>query len=111
MGPEWRHQYSPKTWLAELKSMLFWRDVVMECLVTTVLMICVMLVVITNNPSQYVPDTTHFGLFCGFTIYLLIEGYGPFGGALMNPAVTFALGVAGHISPFRGINFVVNLMY
>jgi len=104
-GPEWRKQYTPRTWLAELKSPLFWRDVFMEFLVTTILMIFVMLVVITNNEDHYKPNSTHLGLFAGFLVFLLIEGYGPFCGALMNPAATFALGVAGHISPFRGYNF------
>ncbi len=56
----------------------------------------------TFSQPLYSPTTTHIGLMAGFTIYLLIEAFGPISGANMNPAITLAMMLAGRISFIRG---------
>ena len=43
-----------------------------------------------------------FGLFAGFLVYALMQGYGPFGGALLSPTAAFSMCLAGRISLARG---------
>lgn len=86
----------------DLRNLVFWRDVTSELLVVTILMTIITLVLISNDDKIYPFTTTHVGLFASFLVYLLIEGYGPFSGAIMNPAVAFSLWIDGKISLARG---------
>lgn len=88
--------------LRDLRNPVFWRDVASELLVVTVLMTIIIFVLISNNEKVYPITTTHLGLFAGFLVFVLIEGYGPISGAHMNPAASFSLWVAGNISLARG---------
>jgi len=100
---DYKRTLSPTTMLNELKSFQFWRDVIVNAISSTIIMILVILVLITNNPAAYVPSITHFGLFAGFTIFFIIEGYGPIGGAELTPAISVGLFAAGHTTPLRSM--------
>jgi len=95
-------RFYPRESLKDLRSVVFWRDVVCETLATTLLITFLMLVV-TGNNAHYVLTTTHIGFFAVIAVYLLLEGYGPFS-SQMNPAVSLTLFLAGRISLARGIS-------
>lgn len=107
MGLDYRNTFAMKTIVAEFKSPIFWRDAVVEGVVCTLLTIFVMLILITNKPEHYTPNTTHFGVFVAFVIYVLLEGYGPICGATLNPAVSISLCASGHITLLRAIVFII----
>jgi glycerol uptake facilitator-like aquaporin len=106
MGLEYKKMFSRQTMFGELTSPIFWKDVVMEGVACVVLMISVVLILITLNPAAYKPNVLHFGLFASFFVYLLIEGYGPINGAHLNSAASFAMCVAGHITPLRAAAYI-----
>lgn len=97
----WLYQCYPRESLDDLVNPVFWRDVFIETLVCMFIECCVVWALVTCNKDMYVPGTTHFGLFAGFFIYALIEGYGPISGAPMNPAGCWGFFLAGRMSAAR----------
>jgi glycerol uptake facilitator-like aquaporin len=98
-----------ETWawsLKDLSSSLFYRDVFSEFLLCLIILFYVGLVVITNNPGFYSPNTTTFGVFVCFIVYAMLEGWGPFGGAHLNPSATFSFMLCGRVSIAKGIFFI-----
>src|SRR6218665_699500 len=91
----------PKRSLEEIKTATFWREVIAEGMAPLTLIFFITLCMISNDPTHYKPNTTHAGLFAGFLVCMLVEGYGPISGAHMNPAVSLGLFVVGHISGAR----------
>lgn len=92
---------SPKLSMEELRSATFWREVLAEGLATMTLIFFITLLLVTNDLNHYKPNTTHGGLFAGFLVCMLVEGFGPISGAHMNPAVSLGLFVVGHITGAR----------
>lgn len=97
---------SPQRSIAEVKTATFWREVLAEGLATLTLVFFLVLLLISNDRNHYSPNTTHGGLFAGFLVCMLVEGFGPISGAHMNPAVSLGLFIVGHISAARFIIYV-----
>lgn len=93
--------YYPTQSLKEIKDPLFWRDVLIETVCCMFIEACVIWALTTLHPAMYMPSTTHFGLFAGFFIYELIEGYGPHTGCPINPAGCWGFFLAGRLSAAR----------
>jgi glycerol uptake facilitator-like aquaporin len=90
----------------DLSNPLFWRDVFAEFLLCLIILFYLGLCLITNNPALYTLSTTHFGVFTCFIVYSMLEGWGPFGGAHLNPSATFSFMLCGRVSLAKGILFV-----
>ncbi|ESO09515.1 hypothetical protein HELRODRAFT_185353 [Helobdella robusta] len=88
----------------DLSTLIVWRDVFCELMVTSFLMIMVTLVLITNNVEAYKPGVTHFGIFAGFFVYMLLEGYGNIS-CVANPMAAFCFYLAGKFSIAKTILF------
>jgi len=86
----------------ELRDPLFWHDVLVETVLCMFSMCSVIWVGVTCDPSDYKPSVLHFGIYAGFFIFVLIEGWGPLGGASVNPARTWACFICGRLTPLRG---------
>jgi glycerol uptake facilitator-like aquaporin len=95
-----RHCY-PHESIDDLQNPVFYRDVFIETILCGIVECCVIWALTTLNKAMYIPSTTHFGLFAGFFIYVLIEGYGPVSGAPMNPAGVWGFFLAGRMSAAR----------
>lgn len=91
----------PRESIDDLLNPVFYRDVFVECVVCAYVMACVIWALMTLHVTSYKPNTTHFGLFAGFIIMLLIEAYGPISGAPLNPAGCWGFFLAGRISLAR----------
>jgi len=87
--------------LDDLASPVFWRDIALEFVLCVFVECCVVLVLSTLRPEMYRPSTTHIGLFAGFLIYAVSEGYGPLTGAPVNPAACWGFFLAGRMSAAR----------
>lgn len=97
----------PKRSIDEIKTATFWMEVVAEGLATLFLIFFISLVMISNDKTHYTPNTTHAGLFAGFLVCMLVEGFGPICGCHMNPAVSLGLFIVGHISAAKLIFYVI----
>ncbi|ELU01895.1 hypothetical protein CAPTEDRAFT_21078 [Capitella teleta] len=93
--------------IADLKNVVFWRDVLVEVLGTGILLTWITFSFVTFNPDHYQPNTTTLGLFVGFLVFILIETLGPYSGCHMNPAVTLGFFLNGHLSIARSIFYVI----
>jgi len=109
-------QYTFKSWsrllipydsMDDLQNPVFWRDVVMETIACMFVECCIIWVLSTLNPSFYTPSSTHVGIFAGFFIYTLIEGYGPISGAPLNPAGCWGFFLAGRMSAARSMSNII----
>ena len=87
--------------LDDVISPVFWRDVAVEFVLCAFVECCVILLLTTLRQDLYQPSITHIGLFVGFFVYALTEGYGPVNGARVNPAACWGLFLAGRISAAR----------
>jgi len=103
MVGDYRTSLSLQTMKSELKSVLFWRNVCVELLSVIMLIVLIVMSLTTLNTHLYIPGVLHFGLLFSFLVFLLIEGYGPVGGAIMNPPAAISLCLAGHFTPLRGL--------
>lgn len=99
------HYCYPYESIDDLQNPVFWRDVFIETILCMFVECCVIWALTTLHPAMYVPSTTHFGLFAGFFIYSLIEGYGPVSGAPMNPAGVWGFFLAGRMSFARTVMY------
>ena len=91
--------------LDDLCNPVFYRDVVVECILCAYVICLVIWCLVTLIPAAYEPSTTHFGLFAGFFIMYVIEAYGPVCGAPINPAGVWGFFLAGRISLARRESF------
>lgn len=91
----------PRDSIDDLLNPLFYMELFIECVLCAYTMACVIWCLMTLHPESYSPSTTHFGLFAGFIIMLLIEAYGPLTGAPINPAGCWGFFIAGRISLAR----------
>ncbi|ELT96408.1 hypothetical protein CAPTEDRAFT_45698, partial [Capitella teleta] len=92
---------------SDIKSVLFWRDVLVEVLATAILLIWITFSFVTFNPEHYQPNTTTLGLLVGMVVFILIEALGPYSGCHMNPAVTLGFFLNGHLSIARAILYTI----
>ena len=92
----------PASSIADMKNPVFWRDVLVETVCCMYVECLVIWALSTLHKEMYSPNTTHFGLWAGFLIYLLIEGYGPISGCPINPAGCWGFFLAGRMSAARG---------
>ena len=99
--PSWLRQLNPRQSADDLINPVFWRDVALEFLVCMLVECCVIWVLTTLRQEMYQPSTTHIGLFAGFLVYAIIEGYGPVTGAPVNPACCWGFFLAGRMSAAR----------
>jgi len=87
--------------LSDLTNPVFWRDVLLEFVMCVFVECLVILTLTTLDTDLYKPSTTHVGLFAGFFIFVLLEGYGPINGVSVNPACCLGVFLAGRISAAR----------
>jgi len=92
--------------LKELKDPLFWHDVIMQTLVCVFYSCSIIWIGITLNKNAYQPGVTHFGLYAGFFVFILLEGWCPLGAAI-NVAGTLAFFICGRMSPIKSLIFFV----
>jgi len=97
----WLRQLYPRQSADDLINPVFWRDVALEFVVCVLVECCVIWVLTTLRREMYQPSTTHIGLFAGFLVYAVIEGYGPVTGAPVNPACCWGFFLAGRMSAAR----------
>lgn len=88
----------PRESIDDLFNPVFYRDVFVECVLCAYVMACVIWALMTLHEAAYKPNTTHFGLFAGFFVMLIIEAYGPICGAPINPAGCWGFFLAGRLS-------------
>lgn len=93
----------PHESIDDLLNPVFYRDVFVECVLCAYVMACVIWALMTLNKEAYSPSTTHFGLFAGFFVMMVIEAYGPICGAPINPAGCWGFFLAGRLSFARGM--------
>ncbi|XP_013390265.2 aquaporin-4 [Lingula anatina] len=98
-----------KVWvgLQEAKTAKFWKAVSSELIATAILMIVQCSVPLKwpgNNDSG---TTVQIALGMGFVVMCLIEGFGHFSGAQVNPTVTLAMFVARKLSIVKAILFIL----
>ena len=96
-----RH-FSISSFFDELRSPLFWHDVVAETVLTAYYECLIIWISVTFNEQIYKPSITHFGLYAGFFVFMCIEGWSPLCGASVNPARTWAVLIAGRMSLCKG---------
>ena len=87
----------------EIRSLLFWRDVLAEVTATFYMMVFVTFSMVSLDKDIYKPSTPLVGLMVGLVIFLLIEAYRPISGGHLNPCVSFAAAIMKRISVIRGI--------
>ena len=97
----WPRRLYPSQSIKDVVSPVFWRDVVIEFVICSFVECCVIWVLSPLRKDMHQPSTTHIGLFAGFFIYAIIEGYGPVNGAPVNPAVCWGFFLAGRMSAAR----------
>lgn len=88
----------PNRSIADLKSPVFWRDIIVEAICCAYFITLVIWVLVTCNPGHYQPNTTHFGLFAGFLVFALIEAWHPLCNGLLNPAGVWGFWLCGRMS-------------
>lgn len=94
--------FSPRLALRELRSPLFWHDVIAETVLCMYYECLIIFISVTFNSSIYRPSITHFGLYAGFFVFVCIEGWAPMCGASVNPARTWSVFLAGRMTFIRG---------
>jgi len=99
--------FSPNKAFSELCDPLFWHDVIIETLLCVFYSCSVVWVGITLNKDIYQPGILHFGLYAGFFIFLLIEGWGPICGASVNIARTLAVFLCGRLTPMKTLIYLI----
>ena len=97
----WLPQLHPRQSLDDLVNPVFWRDVVVEFVVCIFIGCYIIWVLTTLREDLYQLSTTHIGLFAGFFIIAVVEGYGPVSGAFVNPASCWGFFLVGRISAAR----------
>lgn len=90
----------------DLLNPYFYVEVVIEFILSAFVLTIVVWALTTLNPTAYQPSTTHFGLFAGFVIMALLDGWGPLCGAAMNPTSVWGFFVAGRISFVRALFYM-----
>lgn len=89
--------------IADLKSPVFWRDVIIECIMCAYFGCLVIWLLVTCNKDHYQISTTHTGIFAAFLIFALIEAWFPLCGGLLNPSAVLGFFLAGRLSFARAV--------
>ncbi|ESO09512.1 hypothetical protein HELRODRAFT_185352 [Helobdella robusta] len=106
MKQSWEDLLTFKASRRDLATLIFWRDVSCEFVVSTFLMTVVILILTTNDTHAYQPSTTHFGLFAGFFIYSLLETWGPIS-CLGHPPAAFCFMLGGKFTVARTVFYTI----
>lgn len=87
--------------LSELRSPLFWTEVVMEA-VTSFLLGCFTIWMKTSLDNQfYTPSAIAIATFAGVYVCVMVDATGPFDYAMFNPIVSWGFFLNGRMSPVR----------
>ena len=101
--------------LAETKSIIFWRDCLVEVVATFILMSVQCTLPLTWGTLGQVPtlfgSIIQQGLGMGFLVCATAWTFGDFGGCHMNPAVSFSMVLAGKLSILKGTIFASILYF
>lgn len=87
----------------DLLNPYFWTEIILEFVLCSWILTIVIWALVTGATA---PTTSFFGLFAGFIIMALIEGYGPMCGCPINPAGVWGFFLAGRISVVRAIFYM-----
>ena len=89
--------------LHEIKTAVFWRDVTQEAITSLILLSFLMGNMMTFAfVGDWVPTPTHIGLVMGLLVFILVQSFGPYGGANMNPGITFVFFCRGDLKFVKG---------
>ncbi len=95
----------------ELKSHVFWRDVVAEAVATFCLMSVQCALPLPWGREEVFGEQIQVSAGMACIVMAMIQTFGPLGGAHMNPAVTIAFWVAQRITILRGNILKTNSSY
>lgn len=102
-----RGVFSPRLALQELRSPLFWHDVIAETVLCMYYECLIIFISVTFNSDIYRPSITHFGLYAGFFVFVCIEGWAPMCGASVNPARTWSVFLAGRMTFIKALIYTI----
>ena len=91
--------------LDELKTGRFYRDVAIE-FVATFLLVFVVGTLSAPFGGKH-PDAVHISLAAGLGVAVIVWGAISTSGSHINPSITIAVTLAGHVSIVRGVGYVI----
>lgn len=91
----------------EIRSGSFWRDLLSEFFATFMLVSIQCVLPLTWGRETGFSDAVMTGLGMGFIVTTMAWSLGDFGGAHMNPAVTFAMTISLKMSILRGFLYII----
>ncbi|KAK2144175.1 hypothetical protein LSH36_780g02042 [Paralvinella palmiformis] len=102
-----RYLFDGKSMSREICTGSFWRDLLSELLATFMLVSVQCVLPLSWGRETGFSDAVMTGLGMGFIVTTMAWSLGDFGGAHMNPAVTFAMIISLKMSILRGIFYII----
>lgn len=99
--------FSPYKAAKELCSPLLWHDVFLETVLSVFVGCSITWVGVTLNPKAYQPSVFSFGLYAGFLVFALGEGWGTLGGCCINVSITVSMFISGRLPAVKCLLFFI----